>query len=82
MAKQKQTKTSQVPQTNPAVISIGENIVVKEEDGMTWVGFKTEHRGGVSPSGKTLRVASTLGNTKLPNGVTVGMNAYVPNPNR
>jgi len=82
MAKQKQTKTSQVPQTNPAVISIGENIVVKEEDGMTWVGFKSAHRGNISPSGKTLRVASTLGNVKLPSGITVGLNAYVPNPNR
>ena len=80
MAKSKQTQT--VPQTNPVVQNVGENVIVKREDGVTWLGIVEEHRGGVSPSGKTIRVASTLGNVKLPSGITVGLNAYVPNPNR
>ena len=41
-----------------------------------------EHRGDVSKSGKTIRVASTEGNVPIEGGVTAGINIYVKNPNR
>lgn len=38
--------------------------------------FRNDGNTGPSASGKTVGVASTGGNVPLPNGVTVGVNAY------
>lgn len=38
--------------------------------------FRNDGNTGPSASGKTIGVASTGGNVTLPNGVTVGVNAY------
>jgi hypothetical protein len=58
-------------------MSIGENVAVKIEGKTLTLVIDMEHRGGLSPTGKTVRVASTLGNVKLPCGITIGLNAYV-----
>lgn len=58
-------------------VSVGENVAVAIYGDKIVVTIDGSYRGGLSASGKTVRVASTLGNVKLPNGVTLGLNAYV-----
>ena len=57
--------------------NVGENVAVSVKGKKLIIEIDTEHRGGLSASGKTIRVASTLGNIKLPCGITLGLNAYV-----
>lgn len=38
--------------------------------------FRNDGNTGPSASGKTIGVANTGGNITLPNGITVGLNAY------
>jgi hypothetical protein len=60
------------------VQSIGENVEVEVRDGKAVITIDLSHRGPVSPSGKTRRVASTLGNVQIVGTeVTLGLNAYV-----
>lgn len=59
------------------VLNVGENVAVTFSGHNIIVTFNGAHRGGLSASGKTVRVASTLGNVKLPNGIVLGVNAYV-----
>lgn len=55
---------------------IGENILINEDEENLIIKIKKDHRGERSSSGKTIRVASTLGN-KLVGGIYIGINAYV-----
>lgn len=45
-------------------------------NGHTELRFSNDGNTGPSASGKTIGVASTGGNVTLPNGITVGLNAY------
>ena len=56
---------------------VDENIQTHMEGAVLIIHIDTTHRGGLSASGKTIRVASTEGNVKLPCGVTLGLNAYM-----
>ena len=53
---------------------LGENITVEETDTEIILKFKKDHRGKFT--GKTTRVASTLGNQKV-GEIYIGLNAYV-----
>lgn len=55
----------------------GENVHIESKGTKLVITLDTTHRGGLSDSKKTRRVASTCGNIKLPSGITVGLNAYV-----
>lgn len=66
--------------TAPEYTSAGENVRYAVEGEELVIRIDLAHRGGLSPSGKTVRVASTGGNQQIA-GVFVGLNAYVyPNP--
>ena len=55
-----------------------ENVEFKVTGSKLVITIDLKHRGDLSASGKTVRVASTLGNVKVPEtDVTVGINAYV-----
>jgi hypothetical protein len=55
-----------------------ENVDFKVSGTKLVITVDLKHRGELSSSGKTIRVASTLGNVKVPETeVTVGLNAYV-----
>lgn len=58
--------------------TLGENILAAVEDGKITLVIDLKHRGQRSASGKTIRVASTEGNVKVPGAeeVTIGLNAY------
>jgi hypothetical protein len=56
--------------------ALGENVRVSEEGEDIVIRIKKDVRGGLSESGKTIRVGSTLGNKEF-NGVVIGLNAYV-----
>lgn len=59
---------------------VGENIEVEVTPDEIVIRIKKDHRGEVSASGKTIRVASTLGNKQVTQeGIIVGINAYVYN---
>ncbi len=55
---------------------LGENVMVEETDEELIFRIKKAHRGELSSSGKTIRVASTLGNKKV-GDIYIGLNAYV-----
>ena len=55
---------------------IGENIRVEDTADELIIRIKKNHRGDLSSSGKTIRVASTLGNKKV-GDIFIGVNAYV-----
>lgn len=59
-----------------------ENVEVKVgKDGIMTITVDTKHRGGLSSSGKTVRIASTGGNKEVATGIYVGLNVYTyPNP--
>jgi len=60
--------------------NIGENVILSVGDNSIKLEIDTTHRGSRSASGKTIRVASTMGNQKinLPDGTTIwiGLNIY------
>ena len=59
-----------------------ENVHCEVKDNKLIITIDLGHRGAVSSSGKTVRVASTLGNQYVPgalDGFRLGLNAYVPN---
>jgi hypothetical protein len=56
---------------------LGENVNVTIDGDTLTITVDLKHRGGLSASGKTLRVASTNGNKPLPGtDVILGINAY------
>jgi len=62
----------------PAGMQVGENVTVEETPEEIIIHIKKDHRGERSSSGKTVRVASTLGNKKIGNTeIFLGLNAYV-----
>ena len=64
-------------------VNVGENVSYSMDGDTLTVVIDMAHRNdlGTDPKTglprKTIRVASTLGNTELPNGVRLGINAYV-----
>lgn len=57
-------------------LEIGENVKVETTDDEIIIRIKRAHRGNFN--GKTIRVASTLGNKQVTQeGIIVGLNAYV-----
>ena len=60
--------------------TMGENVTYSVQGDKLVIEIDLSHRGGVSKSGKTIRVASTEGNGKIAGtDVTLGLNAYLPN---
>ena len=55
---------------------IGENVSVEETENQLVITIDKNHRGEMSSTGKTRRVASTLGNKKV-GDIFIGINAYV-----
>lgn len=51
-------------------------ISVKEEGDEIVVRFKKDKQIGPSSSGKSTLIATTRGNQKLPNGMTLAVNCY------
>lgn len=62
-----------------AATKVGENISYTIQGSKLVVTIDMDHRASDAPlpGKKTIRVASTLGNVELPNGVRLGINAYV-----
>lgn len=63
-----------------AAQKVGENVLVEVDKGKIVITIDLNHRGELSASGKTIRVASTLGNKQVTSGpekVFLGLNAYV-----
>jgi hypothetical protein len=74
------TKQTQSSGVQPAITTMGENVLVHISGEKLIIEIDLTHRGGVSPSGKTIRVASTLGNQRVAGTeVVLGINAYVQN---
>ena len=65
-----------IPMVGDGFVVVGENVRVKEEGDKILIELMKSHRGERSSSGKTTRVASTLGNKKV-GDVFIGLNAYV-----
>lgn len=63
---------------------VGENVVysIDEKTNTLTITIDLDYRASDKPADgkKTIRVASTLGNTELPGGVRLGVNAYVYPP--
>lgn len=57
-------------------MEVGKGVAIEETAEEVVIRFKKSNDFGKSASGKTNIVASTLGNVKLPSGITVGVNAY------
>jgi len=59
-------------------VPIGENVTAEVSEDTLTLRIDLKHRGGRSKSGKTIRVASTEGNKRLPGmaAIVVGFNAY------
>lgn len=57
-------------------VKLGENVVASEEGNEIVLRIKKDARGGLSDTGKTIRVGSTLGNKEF-NGLYIGLNVYV-----
>lgn len=58
---------------------IGKNVFARLDGKILVIEIDMTHRGGSSESGKTTRIASTLGNQKVngaPNAVRLGVNCY------
>ena len=64
--------------SKPAELTeLGENISYFVENDILTITIDLKHRGGLSASGKTLRVASTNGNKPIDGTpVILGVNAY------
>ncbi len=64
--------------SNSKAQKIGENVTVELTDDQVIIRIDRKHRGEVSASGKTIRVASSLGNKPITaDGIILGLNAYV-----
>ena len=65
-----------------AATQVGENVSYTVNGSKLVVTIDLAHRGSLSASGKTVRVASTGGNVELAgsDGVRLGLNAYVYPP--
>jgi len=62
---------------------VGENVFMEiENDHVLHIRIDLLHRGDISDSGKTTRVASTLGNQVIPGAesIKIGINSYEPIP--
>jgi len=57
-------------------LTYGKGVEVQQDETYTTMRFRNDGNTGPSKSGKTIGVATTGGNVTLPNGVTVGVNAY------
>lgn len=58
--------------------TLGENVEYKVTGNKVTITIDLDHRGPASASGKTVRVATTSGNQKIPGSeVILGLNAYV-----
>jgi hypothetical protein len=65
-------------ETAPEFVAVGENVRYSVEGDKLVIEIDTEHRGALSVSGKTVRVASTLGNQKIDGTPLIfGLNIYV-----
>jgi hypothetical protein len=60
-------------------MKLGENVTAEVADGKLLIEIDLNHRGGVSASGKTIRVASTCGNKPIQGDIVLGLNVYIPN---
>lgn len=61
-------------QKNEQVLGLGVRVTQEGDDIVIRIDATQDH--GPSASGKTRIVGSTKGNVTLPNGVTLGVNAY------
>jgi len=64
---------------------VGENVAMEiEDDHILVVRIDLNHRGNISDSGKTTRVASTMGNQAVPfsgfEKIKIGINSFDPIP--
>lgn len=54
-----------------------ENVKFETKGDVLTITVNMKKRGGLSPTGKTIRIASTMGNQVVPGtNVTVGLNVY------
>lgn len=58
--------------------TVGNGVQVTVTDSKVIITLDCTTDYGPSKSGKTIQIASTLGNVRLSNGVTLGLNAYRP----
>ena len=65
-----------MPKPSTPETTIGSGIHVRIDGDEITMRFSAAGAGTPSRSGKTMIVASTSGNVTLPNGITVGLNAY------
>lgn len=64
--------------TAPEFANTGENVKYRVEGDQLTIVIDLSHRGGLSASGKTVRVGTTNGNKEIGDtGVVLGLNAYV-----
>ena len=59
---------------------VGENVEYANVDGYVMLRMKTDVKGTPSKSQKNIVLASTRGNTTLPNGVKLGLNCFTSPP--
>lgn len=61
-----------------ALITLGENVTYERDGNIAIVRIDLAYRGTRSATGKSVRVASTMGNHALPDmpAVVLGINAY------
>lgn len=59
---------------------IGPNVMAEVKDQKLTIEINLAERLGPSKSGKTIRIASTEGNLKVPDGegAVIGLNVYIP----
>lgn len=70
--------TTKQTQTAPEFKDVGENVSYSVSGDELTIKIDLSHRGGLSASGKTKRVATTNGNKQVDGTeVIVGINAYV-----
>jgi hypothetical protein len=56
--------------------SIGNNVKVEVNKNIATITVDLTKDYGMSKSGKSIQIASTLGNKELTNGVFIGLNVY------
>lgn len=62
----------------PTEIELGTNLKAGVDGDILTITVDLSKRHGKSKSGKSEVVATTGGNVALPNGVKIGINAYMP----
>lgn len=66
-----------MPKTAQAqLVQLGENVTAEDTGDEIILRINKKYRGSLSSSGKTVRVASTLGNKEFAD-IKIGLNAYV-----